>query len=325
MAPHSREAKTLSTEVVLVAGPTASGKSALALDLAERFGGVVINADAMQVYREMRVLTARPDAATETRAPHRLYGFLPVAEAFSAARWREQAVTEIRSAHAVGTLPIVVGGTGLYLKALTDGLSPVPEIPEAIRARVRARVEEIGAEAFHAEFAVKDPAMAARLRPSDPQRLARAAEVLEATGTSLAEWQGRGSANEGFRFLTLLLLPPREALHAACDARFRAMFEAGALDEARAMRALDLDPALPATRAVGLRELIRHLDGEIGLEEASSLAQAATRQYAKRQITWFRKQLHDPTVFSEQYSERVRQKSFSKIEASLLTAPESSV
>ncbi|MBL8691759.1 MAG: tRNA (adenosine(37)-N6)-dimethylallyltransferase MiaA, partial [Rhodospirillaceae bacterium] len=252
MAPHSREAKTLSTEVVLVAGPTASGKSALALDLAERFGGVVINADAMQVYRELRVLTARPDTATETRVPHRLYGFLAVTEAFSAARWRERAVEEIRAAQAVGKLPIVVGGTGLYLKALMDGLSPVPEIPEAVRARIRARVGEIGAEAFHAEFAAKDPAMAARLRPSDPQRLARAAEVLEATGTSLAEWQGRGSAGEGFRFLTHLLLPPREALHAACDARFRAMVESGALDEARAMRAFGLDPALPATRAVGL-------------------------------------------------------------------------
>lgn len=325
MAPHSREAKTLSTEVVLVAGPTASGKSALALDLAERFGGVVINADAMQVYREMRVLTARPDTATEERAPHRLYGFRPVAEAFSAARWRERAVAEIRSAHAAGKLPVVVGGTGLYLKALTDGLSPVPEIPGEVRARIRARMEEIGPGKFHAELATRDPAMAARLRPSDPQRLARAMEVLEATGTSLAEWQGRGSADEGFRFLTLLLLPPREVLHDACDARFRGMVQAGALDEARAMRGLELDPALPAIRAVGLRELIRHLDGEIGIEKAVALAQAATRQYAKRQITWFRKQLHDPTIFFEQYSERVRQKSFSKIEASLLTAPESSV
>lgn len=325
MAPHSREAKTLSTEVVLVAGPTASGKSALALDLAERFGGVVINADAMQVYREMRVLTARPDTATERRAPHRLYGFLPVTEAFSVARWRERAVEEIRAAHGEGRMPIVVGGTGLYFKALTDGLSPVPAIPGDVRARIRARMEEIGPETFHAELATRDPVMAGRLRPSDRQRLARAAEVLEATGTSLAEWQGRASAEEGFRFRTLLLLPPREILHAACDARFRSMVENGALDEARATRALDLDPALPATRAVGLRELIRHLDGEIGLEKSISLAQAATRQYAKRQITWFRKQLHDPTVFSEQYSERVRQKSFSKIEASLLTARESSV
>ena len=310
---------------MLVAGPTASGKSALALDLAGHLSGVVINADAMQVYRELRVLTARPDDDAEARAPHRLYGFLPVSEAFSAARWREQAVAEIRAAHGAGRLPIVVGGTGLYFKALTEGLSPVPEIPSDVRSRVRARVQELGAEAFHAELALKDPAMATRLRPSDPQRLARAAEVLEATGTSLAEWQGRASADEGFRFSTFLLLPPRDLLHAACDVRFRAMVDAGALDEARAMRALGLDPALPATRAVGLRELIRHLDGEIELEEAITLAQAATRQYAKRQITWFRNQLHNLTVFNEQYSERVRQKIFSKIEASLLTRPESSV
>jgi tRNA dimethylallyltransferase len=319
MAPHSREAKTLSTQVVLLAGPTASGKSALALDLADHFDGVVINADAMQVYREMSVLTARPDAAAEARAPHRLYGFLPVTEGSSAGRWRERAVDEIRAAAEAGKLPIVVGGTGLYLKALSEGLSPMPPVPDEIRSRVRARVEEIGPEAFHAELASRDPVMAGRLRVSDRQRLARAMEVWEATGTSLADWQGRGSAGEGFGFLTLLLAPPREVLHAACDSRFRTMVANGALEEARAMRGLALDPALPATRALGLRELIRHLDGEIGLE------QAATRQYAKRQMTWFRNQLSDPTIFSEQYSERVRQESFSKIEHWRLTSAKPNV
>jgi len=311
----------MSTDVVLVAGPTASGKSALALDLAERFGGVVINADAMQVYREMRVLTARPDAADDARAPHRLYGFLPVTEICSAARWRDLAVEEIRATHASRKLPVVVGGTGLYLRALTDGLSPVPPIPAATRGKVRAQLETLGAEAFHAELASRDPVMAARLRPSDGQRLARAMEVIEATGVSLADWQGRAAAKEGFRFLTLLLAPPREVLHAACDARFRRMVEAGALEEARAMRALALDPALPATRAVGLRELARHLAGEVRLEEAIRLAQVATRQYAKRQMTWFRNQLPDPIVLDEQYSERVRQESFSKIEHWRLTPP----
>ncbi len=305
---------------MLLAGPTASGKSALALDLAAHFDGVVINADAMQVYREMSVLTARPDAAAEAGAPHRLYGFLPVTEGFSAGRWRERAVAEIRAAEDAGKLPIVVGGTGLSLKALSGGLSPMPPVPDGIRARVRARVEEIGSEAFHAELAARDPVMAGRLRVSDRQRIARAMEVWEATGTSLADWQGRGAVEEGFGFLTLLLAPPREVLHAACDARFRAMVANGALAEARAMRALVLDPALPATRALGLRELIRHLDGEVGLEEAIGLAQAATRQYAKRQMTWFRNQLSDPTIFNEQYSERVRQESFSKIEHWRLTS-----
>lgn len=312
----------MSTDVVLVAGPTASGKSALALDLAERFGGVVINADAMQVYGEMRVLTARPSLADEARVPHRLYGFLPVTEICSAGRWRALAVEAAHAVHAAGGLPIIVGGTGLYLKALTEGLSPVPPIPAATRTSARARLETLGAEAFHAALALRDPVMAARLRPSDRQRLARAMEVIEATGVSLADWQGRASAKEGFRFFTLLLAPPRGALNAACDARFRKMVEAGALDEARAMRVLD--PVLPATRAVGLRELIRHLDGEIALEEAVSLAQVATRQYAKRQMTWFRNQLHDPTVLGEQYSESARQEIFSKIEHWQLTLPKAS-
>jgi tRNA dimethylallyltransferase len=309
----------MSTDVVLLAGPTASGKSALALDIAERFDGVVINADAMQVYREMSVLTARPDAVTEARAPHRLYGFLPVTEVCSAGRWRGLAVAEIRAAQAAGKLPLVVGGTGLYLKALTEGLSPIPPVPAATRAAVRARLEAIGAEAFHAELARRDAVVARRLRPSDRQRLARAMEVLEATGTSLAEWQGRASAEEGFRFLTLFLAPPRDVLNAACDLRFRKMIGAGALDEAAGMRRLGLDPSLPATRALGLRELTRHLDGAIGLEEAISLAQVATRQYAKRQMTWFRNQLHDPIILTEQYSERVRQESFAKIEHWQLT------
>ena len=307
------------TAVVVLAGPTASGKSALALDLAERFGGAIVNADAMQVYREMSVLTARPDAAAEARAPHRLYGVLSATEACSAGRWRAWAVEEIGTAHAAGSLPIVVGGTGLYLKALTQGLAPVPPVPAEIRARVRAHLAAIGPAALHAELARRDPVMAARLRPSDGQRLARATEVLEATGRSLADWHADVAPGEGFRVFTLLLAPPREALHAASDARFRAMIAAGALDEARAVRALGLDPALPATRALGLRELIRHLEGEIGLEQAIGLAQAATRQYAKRQMTWFRNQLVDPTIIFEQYSERVRQKSFAKIEHWQLT------
>jgi tRNA dimethylallyltransferase len=320
MAPHSPPAKAVSTaDVVIVAGPTASGKSALALDLAERFGGTVINADAMQVYREMSVLTARPDLAATARAPHRLYGFLPATEVCSAGRWRDLAVAEIREAQAAGRLPIVVGGTGLYLKALTQGLSPIPPVAEDIRARIRGRLEEIGPAVFHAELATRDPVMAARLRPSDRQRLARAAEVLEATGRSLADWQAMPGEGEGFRFLTLLLSPPREVLHAACDARFRQMVAAGALDEARTMRTLALDPALPASRALGLRELIRHLDGEIDVETAITLAQAATRQYAKRQMTWFRNQLADPLRIEAQYSERVRHESFAKIEHWLLT------
>ena len=308
-------------DVVVLAGPTASGKSALALDLAERFAGVVVNADAMQVYREMSVLTARPDAVAEARAPHRLYGVVSATAACSVGRWRAWAVAEIRAVQAGGGLPIVVGGTGLYLRALTEGLAPVPPVPAAIRAGVRARLEAIGPAALHAELGARDPAMAARLRPSDSQRLARATEVLEATGRSLADWQADVAPREAFRVLTLLLAPPRATLHAACDTRFRAMVASGALDEARAVRTLRLDPELPAARALGLRELIRHLEGEIGLEEAIGLAQVATRQYAKRQMTWFRNQLAEPVIFFEQYSERVRHEIFAKIEHWQLTRP----
>jgi tRNA dimethylallyltransferase len=311
--------------VIVVAGPTASGKSALAVDLAERLGGTVINADAMQVYREMSVLTARPGVADLVRAPHRLYGVLPSAEACSAALWRERAVAEIREAHSEGRVPVVTGGTGLYLKALMQGLSPVPDVPAPIREATRARLERLGPADFHAELAVSDPAMAARLRPSDRQRLARAAEVLAATGRSLAAWQGEAAAVEGFRFLTLFLAPPRDALYAACNGRFRAMVASGALEEAAAMRDLQLDPALPAARALGLRELIGHLEGEMSLEDAIAAAQAGTRHYAKRQMTWFRNQLPDPIRIDAQYSERLRDEILSKVEHWQLTPAAGSV
>lgn len=311
--------------VIVVAGPTASGKSALAVDLAERLDGTVINADAMQVYREMSVLTARPGAADLARAPHRLYGTLPAAEACSAALWRGKAVAEIRAAQAAGRVPVVTGGTGLYLKALMQGLSPVPDVPEEIREATRARLKRLGAAAFHAEIAAADPAMGARLRPSDRQRLARAAEVLAATGRSLSEWQGEAVAVEGFRFLVLFLAPPRDVLYAACDARFRGMVASGALEEAAGMRDLHLDPALPASRALGLRELIASLDGHMPLEAAIALAQAATRQYAKRQMTWFRNQLSDPIRVDAQYSERLRDEILSKVEHWWLTPAAGSV
>ncbi|MCG8547148.1 MAG: tRNA (adenosine(37)-N6)-dimethylallyltransferase MiaA, partial [Alphaproteobacteria bacterium] len=224
--------------VVIVAGPTCSGKSALALDLAEHFAGAVINADSMQVYRELRILTARPTLADEARVPHRLYGVLSVAEECSAARWREMAVTAIDETHRAGRLPILCGGTGLYLKALTEGLSPMPDIPAAVRQSVRARFEGADAPAIHAALQAVDPAMAARLTPTDRQRLLRALEVYEATGQSLAEWQAAPAEGPpaGYVFHTILVTPPRAELYADCDARFQAMLDAGALDEARRLR-----------------------------------------------------------------------------------------
>ncbi len=279
--------------VVVVGGPTASGKSALALDLAEALGGVVINADSMQVYRDLSVLTARPGPEDLARVPHRLYGVMDGAERCSAARWREMALTEIVAADAAGRLPVVAGGTGLYLRALTDGLSDIPDVPEAVRAEAQARLAELGGEVFHAALAKRDPAMAARLEPGDSQRLVRAWEVLEATGRSLADWQAEPDSGPppGYRFLTLVLVPPREPLYAACDRRFAAMMEGGAVEEVRALLARRLDAGLPVMKVLGVPEIARFLLGEIERDSAIAQAQQATRRYAKRQLTWFRNQV----------------------------------
>ena len=305
--------------VVLVTGPTAGGKSRLALDLAEEFGGSVINADALQVYRELEILTARPGAETLARAPHRLYGVLPAAEVCSAGRWQALALAEIAAAREAGRLPIVAGGTGLYLQALELGLSAIPDIPEEIRAATRRQYRELGGTAFHAALAERDPDAGSRLRPSDSQRLMRAWEVLEATGRSLFDWQRDSPMPPPYRFLRLALMPPREALYAACDRRFLEMLEAGALAEVERLLALGLDPGLPAMKAVGVAELGAHLVGEIPLEQAVARAQQATRRYAKRQYTWLRGQGAGARVFGAQYSESLKAEIFNIICDFLLT------
>ncbi len=278
--------------VVVLYGPTASGKSDLAIALAERLNGVVINADSLQVYAELQILTARPDAAALARAPHRLFGVLPAAEAGSAAGWRDAALAEIAAAHAAGQSPILAGGTGLYLKTLIEGLSPVPTADPQARAQATALYEEIGGIAFRAALAERDPVIAARLEPGDRQRLIRAWEVVEATGTPLSEWQALPKhPGHSLSFNLIGLMPPRDALYERIDRRFEAMLDQGALDEARRFDALGLSPALPANKALGLPELRRHLKGEIDLAEAVRLAQQASRNYAKRQTTWFRHQL----------------------------------
>lgn len=278
---------------ILIAGPTASGKSALALVLAERLGGTVINADAMQVYRELNILTARPSEDDERRAPHLLYGHVPGAEAYSAARYAAEAREAIAEAQQAGRVPIVVGGTGLYFKALTDGLSPIPPIPAEIRTRWRARASEEGAAALHAILAERDPEMAARLRPTDPQRIVRALEVLEATGVSLARWQEKPGepAVRVEEDRALVVSPEREALRRRCDARFDAMVEAGVVEEVRALMQLRLAPDLPVMRALGVNPLAGLIEGRLNLEEASEAAKAETRQYAKRQLTWLNRNM----------------------------------
>ncbi|MCW2245030.1 tRNA dimethylallyltransferase [Azospirillum fermentarium] len=278
--------------VIVIGGPTASGKSAFAVDVAARFGGTVINGDSMQLYADLDVLTARPPAEDLARVPHRLYGVLPAAERGSAAKWRALALAEIAAAHAAGRLPVVVGGTGLYLRALMQGLCDVPDIPGAIRTAAHERLNALGGEAFRAELVARDPD-SARLNPGDTTRLTRAWEVLEATGRPLSAWQrdAADGAPPGLAFLVVVIDPPRPALYAAGDGRFLSMVRRGALDEVRRLAALGLDPALPAMKALGVPELCAHLAGTLSLDDAIAKAQQATRHYAKRQVTWFRHQL----------------------------------
>jgi tRNA dimethylallyltransferase len=284
---------TGASKAVLIAGPTASGKSALALDLAEKHGGTVINTDSMQVYRDLRVLTARPTPADEARVPHRLYGHVDASVNFSAGSFVADAAKALADARAHGRMPIFVGGSGLYFKAITRGLSAVPPIPSEVRDSVRARLERDGVQALHAELARRDPVSAERLKPRDRTRIARALEVVEATGRSLTEWHREGLPPilPAGQFVALFLTPEREQLYARIDTRFDAMLKAGALDEVAALAARKLDPHLPARKAHGVPALIRHLNGEITLDEAAEIGRADTRHYAKRQFTWFRHQL----------------------------------
>ena len=278
---------------VLIAGPTASGKSALALELARKTGGIIVNTDSMQVYRDLRVLTARPSPEEEAEVPHRLYGHVDAAVNFSAGSWVVDAGRVLTEARAQNRLAIFVGGSGLYFKALTRGLSAVPPIPPHVRDAVRARLERDGVEALHAELAQRDPVSAERLKPRDRARIARALEVIEATGRSLTDWHHEGLPPllPPGTFRALFLAPERDVLYARIDARFETMLEQGALAEVELLAARKLDPLLPAMKAHGVPALIRHLNGEITREEASEIGRADTRHYAKRQFTWFRHQL----------------------------------
>jgi tRNA dimethylallyltransferase len=307
--------------VVIIAGPTAGGKSALALELASSFGGVIINADSQQIYGDLRILSARPDAAAMRRVPHRLYGFLDAAERGSVAIWRERVLAEIAAARATGRPPFLVGGTGLYLRALQRGLAPVPGIAAAIRAEAAELYDQLGGAEFRERLALLDPAAASRLPPGDRQRLLRAWEVVRATGSPLGEWQRRAVGPPPLRFATVLIMPPREVLYAACDRRFALMIAEGALDEATALAARGLPSDLPAMKAVGVPELLRHLRGEIPLEDAIALAQRATRRYAKRQMTWFRHQIVADLVFDQQFSASMLRQANDFIAQFLLTHP----
>jgi len=286
--------------VVIIAGPTASGKSGLAMELAETLTGTVVNADSMQIYRDLRVLTARPSTDDEARIPHLLYGYRDATELGSAAEWARDAVASIETIRAIGRRPIVVGGTGLYLRTLMEGIAPIPDVPDDIRTFARARHKAIGAAAFHAELAARDPDTAARLPAGDSQRVLRAWEVYEATGRALSDWHRDPVPPTGLDFRVIALLPPREELYRRCEDRFAEMLDAGALEEVRALaeRAAreNLDPALPIFKALGYPALSDHLRGVMTLDEAAAKSQQQTRNYAKRQVTWLRHQLPDPST-----------------------------
>jgi len=278
---------------VLIAGPTASGKSALALAVAERIGGVVVNADSMQVYRDLAIITARPGAVEVTRVPHLLYGHVDAAESYSAGRFVQDAAAVVQQARTEGRIPVFTGGTGLYFKALTSGLAAIPPVPPEVREAVRARLEASGPAALHEELARRDPAAAAQLCPADRTRIARALEVVAATGRSITDWRREGLPPllDIAHVAKVFLAPDRALLYRRIDARFDAMLSAGALDEVRALAARHLVPLLPAMKAHGVPWLIRHLAGEMSLAAAAEQAKKDTRHYAKRQFTWFRHQL----------------------------------
>jgi tRNA dimethylallyltransferase len=280
-----------SCDAVLIAGPTASGKSVAALACAEALNGIVINADSMQVYREVRILSARPSEADMARAPHLLYGHVSAREHYSVGRYQADAIAALAEARACGRLPIFVGGTGLYFAALTEGLADIPAIPAEVRARARARLDELGVANLHAELAARDPEMAARLRPSDPQRVLRAWEVFEATGVSLSKWQGKIAEPILRNVARFVLDLPRPVLRERIAVRFRAMLDNGAVEEAVALKGLD--PVLPAAKILGLRELWAVEAGSMTKEDAATAAITATRQFAKRQVTWFRHRMTD--------------------------------
>jgi len=284
---------------ILIAGPTASGKSALALAQAERLGGSVINADSQQVFRDWRILSARPTPAEEARAPHFLYGHVALDADYSVGAWLRDLAPVLETCRARSLIPIIAGGTGLYFKALTEGLAPIPPIAAEVRARAASRLEALGIARFAEEVAERDPESAASLDRANPVRILRAWEVLEATGKGLAAWR-RETAPALLppgETVAFALTPPRDWLYARCDARLDAMVAGGVLDEVARVMALGLDPALPAMKTVGAPEFMAHLRDELTLDEALARAKTATRRYAKRQLTWIRNQMPEWPAF----------------------------
>lgn len=307
--------------VIVIGGPTASGKSSIALQIAKRFNGAVVNADSMQIYRDLQILTARPDADSVNQAPHHLYGILGTNERCSAGQWRDRAMRKIAEIGDEGLLPVVVGGTGLYLRALMTGLHRIPAVPDAVRAALNARLNEQGAASLHAELTASDPESARAINPADSQRVVRALEVLLHTGRGLKRWQSEESeeASSGVRFLTLVTLPPREYLYDVANVRFDRMIAGGAIDEVERLFSLNPPDDFPLRKAVGVQPIRSYLAGAIDIDGLKETGRRDTRRYAKRQMTWFRHQIIPDYVLQTKYSEIKLEKIFSQISTFLLT------
>jgi tRNA dimethylallyltransferase len=293
--PDAESSSLTPAEIILIAGPTASGKSRLALEFAGERGGIIINADSMQVYAELHILTARPSAADETEVPHRLYGHIPAATRCSVGRWLTEVAGVLDEARKLGLVPIIVGGTGLYFKALTEGLVAVPPIPPEVREQILAEAERETAADLHRRLAADDPEDAALIRPSDRARIIRALEVFEATGRSLVAWRSRPATPliDPAGAERIVLDPDRQVLHARIAERADRMVQAGADREVRELARLGLDRSLPAMKAIGVSQFLDHLAGKLSLAETVAAIKTETRRYAKRQSTWFRNQMGD--------------------------------
>lgn len=307
--------------VIVIGGPTASGKSAIALEIAGEFGGEIVNADSMQIYADLPVITARPAAEDRARAPHHLYGVLGMADRCSAGEWRSRALETIREIHRRDATPIVVGGTGLYLKALMTGLHTMPDVPADLRESLNRRLQAEGAPALHAELLVSDPETADGLNAADGQRVVRALEILMHTGRGLRSWQAGETedAPADLRFVTLALAPPREDLYATANDRFDRMLHAGAIDEVASLLERSPPSDFPLLKAVGVPPIRAFLEGDIGRERLKELGKRDTRRYAKRQMTWFRHQFIPQIPIKTKYSEINLDRIFSKIRNLLLT------
>lgn len=313
MTDHSEITAALEAgRYVMICGPTAAGKSGAALALAERWGGTVINADSMQLYRDLRVVTARPDAADEALVPHRLYGVVDGGERASVAAWLEMLAREVETARRAGSLPIVVGGTGMYLQAALQGIAPIPDVPKEIHRACLDELAVLGGAAFRAALAARDPETASRLFDGDSQRLVRAMGVVRATGRPISAWQSdpHEGALDGVP-LCLAVMPPREDTYRRIDQRFVTMMEEGAVEEVVMLAARGLDPSLPVMKAIGVREIMAMQGGEISRERAVELASRDSRRYAKRQMTWIRNNYTSQMTISEKFSKRIEEEIFS--------------